>query len=57
LLDRVGVCEELIKVVTEDFPRPSVTESGVERGHVVENVVAFIIEKALKRVLAMGGRS
>lgn len=57
MLDRVGVCEELIKVVTEDFPRPSVTESGVERGHVVENVVAFIIEKALKRVLAMGGRS
>lgn len=53
LLDRATVCRELIKVVTEDFPTKRVDANGVMRGHVVENVTALIISKALKRVLEM----
>lgn len=53
LLERSAICHELIKVVTEDFPTKRVDANGVMRGHIVENVTALIISKALKRVLEM----
>jgi len=40
-LDRYDVCRELIKVVTDDFPR----------GHTVENITAMVIARALRRIL------